>query len=1258
MPIPQGVEKEQALKLGGATDDQINAWKADTYKSLQQGGADPKAINDYFGVKEPDTSAMKDYVKANVAQYKEDNKPNPDAPIKVDQDPVGSYYDAFKYGLQISTTGLALRGKMPDKVMPKHADNAMAILENIGQFAGDLPTYAEGMVAGGLGGAAAAGPIGGAVGAAAGGWALPPTLRKILIDHYQKGDIQDPQDFLNRLSAASWEAIKGATTGVVTEMTGGLAGKAVSKVAAPFMATMAQTTAEVAAMTTTNAAMEGHMPTRDEFINAGVVVAGLHGAGMAAGHLMGKYAENGAKPGDLAIESGKDPVLKQELLQQPKVPNPDVPLEPEKLYQDSEDHTDAEKHILSHIVKGDRELPTKTWKESWQEFRANNLDYGEALKNAGADTAYKLLRRFGDYRSKVMDFFNNGAREFNRTGTGDTIPGAEGPFKIINDMLKETGDEDESKFVAYWAAKRAVELDARGIETPFMKTKEGAALTRQAVREGKSTYDSYVNRMVEAKNQVLDYYAKSLGLPDDKVAAIKDLNKAHFPFHKMQEVDPLTGKTGGPTGKGLKKIFGSSQDVIDPLLSTFKDMEMLIREADMNNIKRTAWEQLGPEEKGGAGFLREVEQPMKRITVSAEEVNKNPDAVMMNDSTLDIFRPADQVLRPDQEQVYVDGNKVVMEGDPGVIDSMKRIGGDSAHMGIWTNLMKAFSTGVRIMTVGNPMFGGRHIWRSQRSAALYSKTGMDTFISAISNWNEASPSNAMWRNFWADGGGVSSFDRMDRTYLENNVFDTNKQVPFINKAWNVMKNPIKSMMNLTEHAIMTTDNMSRFTEYKRTIEQGGTRADAAYNARQVVADYQRVGARNSAIRGTTAFLNVHMQVTDRAVSELLDNPKEFLPKILAGVTAPAILLWLANHDDERIKEAPNYIRNLYWQFPMDHFKDVKDANDLNSFTIMPDQLKRTLPDGTRQINDGPVMRLPGEGEPFMVFGSMVSAALDSAYKKDPAVMGQWAKDALSQLVPLPIPTMVKPIAEQALNHNFLTNRSLVSAQNEKQMPAEQYESYTSEVAKQLGKQIGYIPYVGKTSFASPVVIDNYIRGWGGGLGQYAVQLADAGLHAAGIGNTFIGADGKPVLDEKGQEIKIGAPTWSAQEMPFLREMMVKYPDMRAASIEEFNNRALQASQILNSSKKEFKNMNPYEAMQIRQNYGSLAPKVDQISKSISKAKQTIQLAIVNPTMSPDDKRQLINTMIFQSMSMAHRGNQLMDEFEKNMKDNQSQGANP
>src|SRR5204863_8151537 len=96
--------------------------------------------------------------------------------------------------------------------------------------------------------------------------------------------------------------------------------------------------------------------------------------------------------------------------------------------------------------------------------------------------------------------------------------------------------------------------------------------------------------------------------------------------------------------------------------------------------------------------------------------------------------------------------------------------------------------------------------------------------------------------------------------------------------------------------------------------------------------------------------------------------------------------------------------------------------------------------------------------------------------------------------------------------------------------------YTTELTKSIGQIVGTFSGMHDSSFASPIVIDNYIRGWTGTLGTYAVQIADAALRKAGV------------LPDPIQ------PARTLADIPAIRAFVVRYPSASAQSIQDFYDR--------------------------------------------------------------------------------------------------------
>jgi len=188
---------------------------------------------------------------------------------------------AFIKGLKGSTMGMVATQEL-DNFMPGYTSESL--LYDFGQMVGDIPAMIGGYIVGG------ANPISGSAGA----FALPAGLRQVYIDKLLKGEVDSWGDFFGRLSNAVKETTKGEITGAATGYMGKIS---------PFGL---KTMMEVGTMTTVGAALEGHVPSNEDFIHALVMVSGLKISSKAGSYakerMMNMYRDYGVKPGDVAKE--------------------------------------------------------------------------------------------------------------------------------------------------------------------------------------------------------------------------------------------------------------------------------------------------------------------------------------------------------------------------------------------------------------------------------------------------------------------------------------------------------------------------------------------------------------------------------------------------------------------------------------------------------------------------------------------------------------------------------------------------------------------------------------------------------------------------------------------------------------------------------------------------------------------------------------------------------------------------------------------
>lgn len=1177
----------------------------------------------------PGRRAMQAVVDTNLAAHRA-SAPEP-APGETPKEltPDGFLHDflgGLGVGAQRSIMGLSWRQQNPTAILPEHADMAMRIGSQISQFAGDLPAMAAGLVAGAAVGTVEA-PVVGTIGlGAAGAFAAPAAVRKLMMDHFD-GKHGDKRDFVASLMASTWEGVKGGATGLAATVGG---------VALKPLGMLAEKTAELAAMTSVGSALEGHLPSVQDFVDGAIFMGGLHGlahvTGVSTGaptdveKLQGKlkemYASTGEHPADIVKRAAEDVELKQKLLagnaQEPleatpttlvheevkepakaegepaKIIGTETKLEPKteaevaggggkeppaptltSLGQEYEDRAG----ILEKVGVSD-EPTKKSLGERWDDFYAKHVDFLDplnvAIKEAiakGAEiktSAYDLGRLVAAHMDKTRSFLEFGTRD----GKTGEING-EG----LNEIYRDTPNMDMNGLRAYAMAKQALDLDKRGIQPWENFDREQS---QRYVDATKDQFEDVNQRRIAFANRVLEY-ARDKGLfSQAQIDAMNEKNPNYSPSNRAFEADEFTGKVRG--GSAVKEIVGSARQVVDPILQTYKNTENIIKRSLINETRTTFVDNMRE-----GGMLNNPDPEQNFLRKSAGDFPLGENEIVM----------------------YRDGVRETYEGSPGVIDSLKRLDGDTTAMDLTTKILRGFSNAVRVGVVSNPAFGFAHFFRSQIMSSVYSQTGMLPFQSLFS-LGEFMRKGEDYQNWVYNGGASGSLFKLNETYLQDNkVYEANKQAPFLEKAWNVVRKPFEA----SEAFIKLTDNLSRFTEYQRSLKQGVEPLDAAMRSRNVVPDYAMCGMQRSVLRTGVAFIGAHINSLARMGEEIENDLKGFAMK-MAVISGMSAALWAVNKDDEAIDAIPDWQKNTYWNINLSRFSP-----------------------GYRGPQDATILRLPKPWSPGILFGSGAELALDEWFKPREQEANHFAVSVMKSVAPELVPNMAQPILDQYSNKQSFTGRPLVPFYQEKELPEMQYGPYTSETAKQLGKIIGYVPMVkdlgpSADPLASPAVVENYIKTWGGTLGGWALHLSDAALKKAGIGE---------------QQDKM--VPW--QDTPFIHQFVSRYPSFNDQRLQDFYENRDEADKAYNTQRQLAKRGDFDAAERIRAAHPDFQVRLDGIAKSISGATKQYQL-IQSMEMAPEQKRQQLDSLLFQIGSMAKMGNEMMGDFKRGQVQNNGQ----
>ena len=371
--------------------------------------------------------------------------------------------------------------------------------------------------------------------------------------------------------------------------------------------------------------------------------------------------------------------------------------------------------------------------------------------------------------------------------------------------------------------------------------------------------------------------------------------------------------------------------------------------------------------------------------------------------------------------------------------------------------------------------------------------------------------------------------------------------------------------------------------HKQAVERGG------FESRNITIDFQKMGAKVGAWNAISAFFNARIQ----GYSKLYDTFKnpETRAKALyiagASITLPSILLWIANHDDERYKELPQWQKDLFWIIITGEGKDTT------------------------------VWRIPKPFELGYVFGTLPEKALDFIQTKDPTAIKNFIKDLAFDNATsiLPIPDIAKPLIEAWSNKSLFTKKPIVPRSLEGVLPEYQYTEYTSETSKILGKLIRQISgeYSG---ISSPARIESTINNWTGTLGRTFVSVLDKALIASGV------------VDDP---IK---PTQTLADIPIIRAFIVRTPSAGSEYITTFYNKYDKVNKIFNSIEKLQKAGDFEEANKLLSNLPAEATILKSSYKIIQENGQRVRNIYNSKLFTPDEKRQFIDELYRQMIDIS------------------------
>ena len=167
-------------------------------------------------------------------------------------------------------------------------------------------------------------------------FAVPAAIRESLVQAYKSGDIKTSADWWNIVREVATKTAQEAAVGAATMGAGSLAARTLGSALVPAIGQSiavptamkaigaADTAAQLATMVSMPAALQGRLPDAQEFMDAAIVIGGLHAAAPIAERITSVFQKTGRTPAEQVADAQADPKIAEELKSGP-VPEEEIP---------------------------------------------------------------------------------------------------------------------------------------------------------------------------------------------------------------------------------------------------------------------------------------------------------------------------------------------------------------------------------------------------------------------------------------------------------------------------------------------------------------------------------------------------------------------------------------------------------------------------------------------------------------------------------------------------------------------------------------------------------------------------------------------------------------------------------------------------------------------------------------------------------------------------------------------------------------------
>ena len=858
-------------------------------------------------------------------------------------------------------------------------------------------------------------------------------------------------------------------------------------------------------------------------------------------------------------------------------------------------------HLLRDMTEGDfwHKLYTVVF-DDLHPIKQLEQALAEGRTLSADESAYVMARLTRGSGGVVEVFLEQGPVDWN---TLRPVPG----IPAFRDIIRPIWPH-RTQFEGYLVARRAQEfLDSteERLRTAGQQLLGMWELDRAGLDAALDRMDQARPEFLEAaqglqrwNDALLDYVAASGRYGAETIERIKELHRNYAPLYRVFEELPDDIARPAATTKladlpsPVKTIRGSERRIVSPLEGFMRNAQAMISVANANEVGNLMVDLVDRAEAYGK-LIMGVPPRMAATKFELEEIRTALEAAGLEVEEADlqtvatVFRPVNR-REPNIITLYRDGKAQRYLIDPWLYRAMTGLDRGTAHVVLRFAAVPAavFRAGVIL----SPVFQIRNFLRDQMTVAIQSRAGVPFLGYAKALIDQVGGGSDITERWKAAGGAIFSNMALDRVSLERTLQDTMEGKPtklmrMINPLhpWEAYKQWIKMAYWFTE----LSEAPTRIGVFKRALERPlpedvtprarGLRA--AYESREASLDFRRGGLiRAMGLTQTVAFLGPNIQGWDKFVRTWRDNPRRAL-------VAAAIMIAIEYLLHEWNKTQPAYDNVPAWR--RDIFYNV------------------AVPENVPGIG-GSVLSVPGPFEWKLFYSALPRRLFEWLDDTAPELMADLWETLERGLGMNPIPTIVRPMLETAMNWDLFRGRPIEPRGMEDIGAEERVGRRTSEVAKRVGALLEY----------SPLKIDHLIRGYTGTVGADLTQALDGFLREEDWGES---------------------PTPTLADRPVLRGFIGRVPNLDADVIERFyhyHQRATEAKRTHDRIVRQHRDPSEWD----RRHAWELAlyPTLDRQARRFSEARRRLIDIERDPSLSGEAKREQLDQIAERMVEAAQQ----------------------